>query len=196
MLPEIRENITNVLVMGLKDVNRAVISHMDGKEGNYNMIIDGADLQGVLATPGINWKKTFSNHTPKMFECLGIEAARMTIIQEMESTMGHHGIHVDRRHLMMLADYMTYLGSVNGCTRIGLAKSGNSVLHLASFEKTGDILFNAAYFGQKDTLAGPSEAFIMGMPMKLGTGLFKLFHKTKKTVNLEKRTIFNDFLNS
>ena len=87
-----------------------------------------------------------------MFECLGIEAARMTIIQEMESTMGHHGIHVDRRHLMMLADYMTYLGSVNGCTRIGLAKSGNSVLHLASFEKTGDILFNAAYFGQKDTL--------------------------------------------
>ena len=141
---------------------------MDGKEGEYNMIIDGADLQGVLATPGINWKKTFSNHTPKvnspplliffnnfyikMFECLGIEAARMTIIQEMESTMGHHGIHVDRRHLMMLADYMTYLGSVNGCTRIGLAKSGNSVLHLASFEKTGDILFNAAYFGQKDTL--------------------------------------------
>ena len=139
---------------------------MDGKEGQYNMIIDGADLQGVLATPGINWKKTFSNHTPKviktlyqrnksyfkMFECLGIEAARMTIIQEMESTMGHHGIHVDRRHLMMLADYMTYLGSVNGCTRIGLAKSGNSVLHLASFEKTGDILFNAAYFGQKDTL--------------------------------------------
>ena len=39
---------------------------MDGKEGEYNMIIDGADLQGVLATPGINWKKTFSNHTPKV----------------------------------------------------------------------------------------------------------------------------------
>ena len=47
-------------------MNRAVISHMDGKEGEYNMIIDGADLQGVLATPGINWKKTFSNHTPKV----------------------------------------------------------------------------------------------------------------------------------
>ena len=42
------------------------------------------------------------NLTIKMFECLGIEAARSTIINEMESTMGHHGIHVDRRHLMML----------------------------------------------------------------------------------------------
>ena len=43
---------------------------MDGKEGQYNMIIDGADLQGVLATPGINWKKTFSNHTPKVINCI------------------------------------------------------------------------------------------------------------------------------
>ena len=41
-----------------------------------------------------------------MFEVLGIEAARGTIMREMENTMGHHGIHVDRRHLMMLADYM------------------------------------------------------------------------------------------
>lgn len=70
-----------------------------------------------------------------MFECLGIEAARGTIIREMENTMGHHGIHVDQRHLMMLADYMTYRGAVHGCTRTGLSKSGNSVLALASFEK-------------------------------------------------------------
>ena len=80
---------------------------------------------------------------------------------------------------------------------MGLSKSGNSVLHLASFEKTGDILFNAAYFGQKDTLAGPSEAFIMGMPMKLGTGLFKLFQRTKKTIELEKRNIlFNSLISN
>ena len=51
---------------GLKEVNRAVISHMDGHEGQYNMIVDGADLAGVLATPGINWRKTYSNHTPKV----------------------------------------------------------------------------------------------------------------------------------
>ena len=59
---------------------------------------------------GIDWKRTSSNHIPKVFEILGIEAARSTIINEMENTMGHHGIHVDRRHLMMLADYMTYTG--------------------------------------------------------------------------------------
>ena len=94
----------------------------------------------------------------------------------------------------MLADYMTYRGAVHGCTRTGLSKSGNSVLALASFEKTGDVMFNAAYYGQRDTLAGPSEAFIMGMPMKLGTGLFKLFQQTKVSRVLKKRDTFNDFL--
>ena len=53
-------------IKGLKDVNRAVISHMEGKDGQYNMIVDGADLAGVLATPGIDWRKTYSNHTPKV----------------------------------------------------------------------------------------------------------------------------------
>lgn len=138
------------------------------------MIIDGNDLGGVLATRGVDWKRTSSNHIPKVFEILGIEAARSTIINEMESTMGHHGIHVDRRHLMMLADYMTYTGPVFGCTRIGLANVSNSPLHLSSFEKTSDILYNAAYYGQRDSLAGPSAALILGVPIELGTGLFKL----------------------
>ena len=39
---------------------------MEGKDGQYNMIVDGADLAGVLATPGIDWRKTYSNHTPKV----------------------------------------------------------------------------------------------------------------------------------
>ena len=77
---------------------------------------------------------------------------------------------------------------------MGLSKSGNSVLALASFEKTGDVMFNAAYYGQRDALAGPSEAFIMGMPMKLGTGLFKLFQQTKVSRVLRKRDTFNDYL--
>lgn len=36
----------------------------------------------------------------------------------------------------------------------GLAKMKESVLMLASFEKTADHLFDAAYFGQKDSVCG------------------------------------------
>lgn len=51
-LPNLKDSICAVLVQGLKEINRAVISHQDKKEGFFEMIIDGNDLGGVLATRG------------------------------------------------------------------------------------------------------------------------------------------------
>lgn len=45
---------------------------------------------------------------------------------------------------------------------------------LASFEKTTDHLFEASFFGKEDTIKGVSECIIMGVPMSLGTGIFKV----------------------
>ena len=36
-----------------------------------------------------------------------------------------------------------------GITRFGIAKMKDSVLHTASFEKTGDHLFDAAIYGER-----------------------------------------------
>ena len=49
-----------------------------------------------------------------------------------------------------------------------------SVLMLASFEKTTDHLFDAAVHSRRDHIVGVSECIIMGVPIPLGTGLFKL----------------------
>lgn len=65
-----------------------------------------------------------------------------------------------------------------GITRYGIAKMKDSVLMLASFEKTTDHLFDAALYGKKDLVEGVSECIIMGIPMPLGTGLFKVIQKT------------------
>lgn len=39
---------------------------------------------------------------------LGIEAARSTIMHEIQYTMGSHGMSIDARHTMLLADCMSY----------------------------------------------------------------------------------------
>ncbi len=52
-----------------------------------------------------------------------------------------------------------------------------SVLMLASFERTIDHLYDAAYHGQKDTICGVSECIIMGIPIRIGTGIFQLLYK-------------------
>ena len=49
---------------------------------------------------------------------------------------------------------------------------------LASFEKTTDHLFDAAVHGRSDSVVGVSECIIMGSPVPLGTGAFKLLKKS------------------
>lgn len=55
-------------------------------------------------------------------------------------------------------------GEVLGITRFGVAKMKDSVMMLASFEKTTDHLFDAAAFGKNDSISGVSESIIMGNP--------------------------------
>jgi DNA-directed RNA polymerase III subunit RPC1 len=52
----------------------------------------------------------------------------------------------------------------------------DSVLMLASFEKTTDHLFDASAFGKKDSIAGVSESIIMGNPAaNCGTSMWVLW---------------------
>lgn len=48
-----------------------------------------------------------------------------------------------------------------GITRFGVAKMKDSVLMLASFEKTTDHLFNASFNARRDPIQGVSECIIL-----------------------------------
>ena len=139
---------------GLPKVNRAVISIDEKKSTEYKLFVEGEGLKDVMATNGIDGTRTTSNNTIEVFETVGVEAARATIINEIVYTMTSHGMSIDIRHVMLLADLMTYKGEVLGITRGGLAKMKESVLMLASFEKTADHLFDAAFYGQEDEIYG------------------------------------------
>jgi DNA-directed RNA polymerase beta' subunit len=41
-------------------------------------------------------------------QTLGIEAARVTIMNEIQYTMKEHGMNIDTRHVMLLADLMCF----------------------------------------------------------------------------------------
>lgn len=168
VLQILKEQLPFVIIKGLPTVSRAVI-HIDDSKGKscYKLLVEGDGLRSVLTTPGVKGIETTSNNTCEVEKTLGIEAARTTIIREIQITMESHGISVDRRHLMLLADLMTFKGEVLGITRFGLAKMKESALMLASFERTADHLFDASYYGQQDTITGVSESIILGIPMSL-----------------------------
>lgn len=102
--------------------------------------------------------------------------------------------------MQLLADVMTFKGEVLGITRFGLSKMRDSVLQLASFEKTPDHLFEAAWRIKSDKIEGVSECIIMGQSMSVGTGACKLVRKLdwdlgegeRKWVVGRKETVFED----
>lgn len=63
-------------------------------------------------------------------------------------------------------------GEVLGITRFGVTKMKDSVLMLASFEKTTDHLFNASFNARRDPIQGVSECIILGSPANnIGTAM-------------------------
>ncbi|CAF1214927.1 unnamed protein product [Adineta steineri] len=189
-----KEILPNIVVKGISTVDRAVIT-VDEKEGKqHKLFVEGEGMRDVMGIQGVNSNLTTSNNTMEVYRCLGIEAARTTIINEIVYTMASHGIGLDVRHVMLLADLMTYKGEVLGMTRNGLAKMKESVLMLASFERTIDHLYDAAYHGQKDTICGVSECIIMGIPIRIGTGIFQLLYKHPNRGSLKQRELLFDNL--
>lgn len=61
----------------------------------------------LFANLGVNGSLSTSNNTCEVEKTLGIEAARTTIIEEIVYTMVNHGMSIDIRHVMLLADLMT-----------------------------------------------------------------------------------------
>lgn len=175
-LQRLKASLPQVLVAGVPDVNRAVINK---NKGEFELLVEGVNLRGVMGTLGVRGRECRSNHVDEMLRVLGIEAARRTIISEIHSTMQGHGLSIDSRHVNLLADIMSYRGEILGITRFGVAKMKESVLMLASFEKTADHLFEAAIRGSCDQINGVSECIIMGCPIPVGTGLFDLRHKLR-----------------
>lgn len=51
---------------------------------------------------------TTSNHVIEVAQVLGIEAARRTIVNEVQYTMKSHDMIIDPRHVMLLGDVMSY----------------------------------------------------------------------------------------
>jgi len=183
--------LKNVSVIGIPSIRRAVIQTVEKKgldpPKRYQLFMEGVGLQEVISTSGVKGTKAQTNHIMEMQNVLGIEAARTSIMREIGNVMGQYGIGIDVRHLMLLADVMTFKGEVLGITRFGLAKMKESVLMLASFEKTVDHLFDAAIHGRSDHIVGVSECIILGAPVQIGTGAFKLLYKNPEGNTLSRR---------
>lgn len=113
----------------------------------------------------------YSNDIYAILKTYGVEMARAAILKEMGGVFGAYNIQVDRRHLELIADYMTYEGGYKPFNRKGISTNPSPLLK-ASFETTAAFLSEAALHGDFDNLATPSGNIVLGRPNQTGTGVF------------------------
>lgn len=171
--------------------NKLLKLHVAGVKGIENVVVIKEGEDWVIQTTGTNLKKILrldfvdvararTNDIYQVYEVLGIEAARNVILQEAKDTLDEQGLDVDIRHLMLLADMMTFDGTIKDIGRYGVSGKKASVLARANFEETKKHLINASFYGETDTLDGIIENILVGQLAPIGTGMVKL------TVDAEK----------
>jgi hypothetical protein len=107
----------------------------------------------------------YLSEPPLVAAQLGVEAARAVLIEELMPCMGG----VDRRHVELLADAMTYTGKILGATRTGIREADNdSFLGRACFETAPNVLAQAAQDEQADPLLAVSSRLAIGLLPRVG----------------------------
>ena len=163
--------LKNTRIQGVKGVEKAMVVEEDGE----NVVkTSGTNLKVVMKMEEIDSSRTTTNDLKEISSVLGIEAGRTAIVKELKKVLDDNGIAVDIRHIMLLADLMTYSGEIKGIVRTGITKGKSSPFARASFEETVKHLIDAAFKGEVENLEGVVENIIVGLPVKVGTGTVKL----------------------
>ncbi len=173
----LEDKIRNLKVAGIPEISRAIVKK-EGKE--YKLFTEGSNLKRILQFEEVDGARTTTNSIHEIAEVLGIEAARNSIIYELEETLGGQGLQVDVRHLMLVSEVMTMEGMVRAIGRHGISGRKTSVLARAAFEITSAHLLGAGLTGECDELGGVAENIIVGQPISLGTGAISVTYNTTK----------------
>lgn len=147
------------------------------------------DDMPTLQTAGVNfdafWEleeyldmnKLTTNNIHNMLNTYGVEAARATILQEVSAVFNAYGIGVNKRHLNLIADFMTFDGGYRPLNRIGMGEYNTSPFGKMTFETATKFVVGSAFHGEVDRIESPSASVCLGQPIKMGTGVFDLYQK-------------------
>lgn len=173
-------NIQRALIV--KDVN----AKSRGAKCEKMIKTEGVSLLSLVRFNHIlDLNAIYTNDIHAIANTYGIEAASRAIRREMANVFAVYGIEVDSRHLSLIADYMTYSGSIRGMNRMSMEASASPFQQM-SFESTLRYLKWSSILGLHDDIKSPSASLVFGRPTRGGTGIFSLLTNPKEQPRVRK----------
>lgn len=131
----------------------------------------GSDLRALLASPCVDATRTYSNDQNEVDRVLGIDAAIAVATNEVRQVVCCDGTYVNSRHFAIPIDTMASKGTLVPLSRHGITKANNGFLLRVSFEKSPEMLQDAAFYGERDdTSRGITQCVMLGKAPPIGTG--------------------------
>lgn len=160
-------------IKGIKDVNLI-------KDGDEFMIItQGINLKQVANIEEIDHTRIYATDINEVHDSFGIEAARKVIINEIMEVVKSQGLSINERHVLLIADVMTFTGDPKGMTRYGVVADKLNVLTKASFETPLKHISKGAIMNEQNRLTSITENVMTNQMVYVGTGIPKVALKEK-----------------
>lgn len=141
----------------------------------YSLLTDGANLFDLLMRDDCDSTRCYSIDPNEMNRIFGIEAGKFIVEQQFREILVNSGAPTSPRHIGLLVNKMAHSGDFMSVDRFGINREDIGPLAKCSFEKTPDLLRDAALFGEVDKLKGISANIMVGQIPECGTGSVKVF---------------------
>ncbi len=162
-------------IKGIRDVS--LIKEND----EFVIVTKGIALKQIANISEIDISRVYCNDITEMYNSYGVEAARQTVIREIMEVVKSQGLSINERHVLLIADVMTYTGEPRGMTRYGIVADKLNVLTRASFETPLKHISGGALINEENVLTSITENVMTNQMVYVGTGVPKV--SVKKSEN-------------
>jgi len=186
--------MNNIIIRGVKNIKKVMIrknsDNLEKEEGKYVekekwvLDTDGSNLMDILALEYIDTNKTITNNIVEIYRVLGIEAARIAIMNELLDVIEFDGTYINYRHISLLSDRMTNSYKLISIFRHGINNDNIGPIAKASFEETPEMFLKAAKHGEVDMMRGVSANVMCGQEGYYGTNSFQTIVNIEKLMEL------------
>ena len=176
--------LQNIVLRGVKKINKVILrkikDNMVEQAGTYKKqeiwVLDtiGTNLLEVLGLDYIDSTRTLSNDIIEIYNVLGIEAARVSIYNELADVIEYDGTYLNYHHMALLCDRMTANTKLVSIFRHGINNDNIGPIAKASFEETPEMFLKAARHAELDTMRGVSANVMCGQEGFVGTSAFQV----------------------
>jgi DNA-directed RNA polymerase II subunit RPB1 len=187
--------LQNVVLRGIKGIDKVILRKIKDtvfeKNGIYKKediwVLDtvGTNILDILALDYIDSKRVVSNDIVEVYNVLGIEAARQTILNELVEVISYDGTYINYHNYCVLCDRMTATSKLISISRHGINNDNIGPIAKASFEETPEMFLRAAKHAELDNMRGISANVMCGQEGFFGTSLFQVVLNIEEMMTLE-----------